>query len=354
MERAGHEEIDAVLICSPQNRRYLSGFTGSSAYLLLSAQTCWLITDFRYTEQAARETDGYTIVRQQRHPFAHVAELARSAGLGRVGFEVDKVTVREHERLMEHGPEIAWRGISGWVEELRRKKSPDELEVMAKAARIADDAISEVLADLHPGKREIEVALELEFAMRRLGAEALAFDTIVASGPNGSLPHARPGDRPLAWGDLVTIDFGARYQGYHSDETITVALGKEGPNRDLLRTIYDIVLAAQKAGIAKVGPGVAASDIDATSRTIIEEAGFGPQFGHSTGHGVGLEVHEAPWASRRPVVDYILEPGMVVTVEPGIYLPGIGGVRLEDSLVVTASGSERLTAMPKAWTVIEG
>lgn len=345
-------DCQAFLVYSPENRRYLSGFSGSSAYLLVTRESRWLFTDFRYTEQAAQEAQDYQVIRHGPDALRFVVEQAKKAHLDRIGYEAHKMTVRELELLGQAGPDIQWIPTSTVVEKVRMTKSPDEIEAIREAARIAGSALERTLPFIRPGVRELDIALELEIHMRRLGAERLAFDTIVASGARGSLPHGHPTDKRIQDGDLVTIDFGAYLNGYNSDETVTLAVGADGVNRERLRQIYDIVFLAQKTGIEAIGPGVSAASVDLASRRVIEERGYGAEFGHSTGHGVGLEVHELPWVAPKPPLDYLLAPGMVVTVEPGIYLPGIGGVRLEDTLVVTETGSERLTTINKTWQQI--
>jgi Xaa-Pro aminopeptidase len=340
------DTIDGWIVASESNRRYLSGFTGSSAALVIAPGRRFLVTDFRYLEQAAREAPAYTVVRHGPGMWRDVVELLRREGFRRVGLEAEHTTMAVHAALSELAPEIEWVGEKGRVEALRVVKDAEEVAALAEAARIASAALERTLAKIRPGISELEVAVELEWQMRQLGSEGLSFDTIVASGPRGSLPHGRPGRRTIAAGDLVTVDFGATFHGYHSDETVTVAVGDPGGEA---RRVYDLVARAQAAGIEAVRPGVLASEVDRAARQIIETEGFGAYFGHSTGHGVGLEVHEAPWAAPRPGTDYRLEAGMTVTVEPGIYLPERLGVRLEDTLVVTAEGRRRLTGVDKGF-----
>lgn len=350
-------QLDAQLVFSPENRRYLSGFSGSSGFLLVGRERDqrWLFTDFRYTEQAEAEAPGYEVVRHGREVFGQIGEVARRHGMTRIGVEAHKVTVEQLRAMREQAPDIEWRETAGVVERVRMVKSAEEIGHIRRAAAIAGEALTRVLADLAPGQTEEDVALALQCAMLRAGAERLAFDTIVASGPRGSLPHGHPTPKPLQAGELVTIDFGAFINGYNSDETVTVAIGGgDAAGRDWgrLRAMYDIVYAAQAAGIEAIRPGVRASEIDRIARAVITDGGYGPEFGHSTGHGVGLEVHELPYVATNPPVDYVLEAGMVITVEPGIYLPGVGGVRLEDTLAVTGDGCERLTGVAKAWRVV--
>lgn len=353
-ERLAERGLDAFFVAGPEtlprvNLRYLSGFTGSSAYLLVTDRHAWLLTDFRYVEQAQGEAAAFEVRQHDRPYLKTVAALVEEAGLRRIGFEADKVPVRMWREWQDALPAVEWVDAGGLVEELRIVKTPDEVEAIRRAAAVADRALESLLPRL-AGQTERAWARALETAMREAGAERLAFPTIVASGPRGSLPHAQPTDRLIEPGDLVTIDFGAVVDGYNSDETVTVMVG--APREARQREIFEIVRAAQAAGLAAVRPGTYASRVDEAARAVIRDAGFGPAFGHSTGHGVGLEVHEAPTLASQPALDRVLEPGMVVTVEPGIYLPGWGGVRLEDTVVVTESGYERLTRIPKDWRTV--
>ncbi|MCL6563534.1 MAG: aminopeptidase P family protein [Firmicutes bacterium] len=345
------EEVgaEALLVLSAPNRRYLTGFSGSAGVVLLTPRRRWLLTDSRYLEQAEREAPDYEVRALARQVFRQVADLLREEGASQAAFEADKWSVSQWRRATAEAPEVRWIESEGLVERLRVVKSESELAVMAQAAHIADEALAQVALILRPGLRERDVAVHLECKMRQLGAEGLAFPTIVASGPRGSLPHGQASERVLEAGELVTIDFGATFGGYHSDQTVTWALAGDRPERARLREVYEVVRAAQAAGLAAVRPGVRASEVDRAARSVIEAAGYGEAFGHSTGHGVGLEVHEAPWAAKAPATDWELQPNMVVTVEPGIYLPGLGGVRLEDTVVVTPDGFRRLTWADKGW-----
>ena len=341
--------LDAALIAAPEqlssvNARYLSGFSGSSCYLVIATSTQYLVTDFRYTEQAKKEAPDFEIVRHGNPYVQALRDLQESQGFTRIGFEADKIPVAMFREWQDHMPAAEFEPLKGLVEELRILKTPEEIQAIRRAAEVADRALLSVIPGLK-GRRERDVALDLEMAMRREVADALAFSTIVVSGSRGSLPHGRPSEKVIEDGDLVTIDFGALVNGYHSDETVTVGIGQ--PSAEL-RSLFDIVSEAQQAGIQRVRPGVSSREIDEACRDFITKAGYGEQFGHGTGHGVGLQVHEAPFASSRGR-EWILEAGMTLTVEPGIYIPGIGGVRLEDTLVVTESGSERLTGFPKRW-----
>ncbi|MCL4493660.1 MAG: aminopeptidase P family protein [Firmicutes bacterium] len=337
--------IDAFMVCSRQNRYYLSAFTGSAGCLLIDGAHRFLITDSRYTEQARAEATLFEVV-ESRRVWDKAAELARSQGWKRIGFEAEHVTVHDYLRLLAQYRDLEWVPLTGIVERERRIKDDVERAHLQRAAQIADRALSGVLDHLHPGVSEREFQLALDHAMEEEGAEGVSFPTIVASGPRGSLPHAKPTERRFEDDDWVTIDFGAVYQGYHSDETVTIPLTNRARSGKL-QIIYDIVLQAQKAGIKALRAGVFASQVDEIVRDVIIEAGFGEYFGHGTGHGVGLDVHEDPLLGPNPPNDVKLDEGMVVTIEPGIYLPQVGGVRLEDMLLVTAEGSTRLSAWNK-------
>jgi Xaa-Pro aminopeptidase len=346
--------LDAAVLAAPEtlspvNVRYLSGFTGSSSYLVIGQEQAFLLTDFRYVEQAETQSPDFTVVRHDVPVERTIAGILKREGWTLVGYEPEKITHQMYLSWAEAAPDVRWTPLQGLVETLRLIKRPDEIAALREAAAIADRALAAVLPGLR-GRRERDVALDLEIEMLRQGAERVAFSTILVSGPRGSLPHGRPSDRVIQDGDLVTIDFGAYWQGYHSDETVTVAVGEVEPWQ---RDLFDLVYRAQKAAIALVKPGTRTSEVDAACREMIREAGYGQYFGHGAGHGVGLEVHEDPFLRSSPgALDWVLEPGMTITVEPGIYLPGRGGVRLEDTLVVTATGYEYLTTWPKEWQVV--
>ncbi len=340
------DDVDAILITGMENIRYLSGFSGSSGAVVVGPENGWLITDFRYWEQAEREAPHLSLVRQRDPLWQSVAEHVLQLGIERVGFEADKLSVDHWQHLRGKTAQIAWQPKVGLVESLRMVKDPDELRLLNEAADIAAQALAATLARVKVGMEEWDVAVELESHMRQLGSDGPSFDTIAVAGPRASLPHGKPSRRRIEVGDLLTIDYGATTRGYHSDETVTVAMGMASTEA---RTVYEVVRSAQAAGLAQVRPGVAASTVDRAARAVIDDAGHGEFFGHSTGHGVGLEVHEAPWAGQKPATDWTLAEGMVLTVEPGIYLPGRLGVRLEDTVVVTSSGCQRVTKTDKAW-----
>ncbi|MCM3566649.1 Xaa-Pro peptidase family protein [Neobacillus mesonae] len=333
--------IDGVLITSPYNRRYISNFTGTAGVVLISTDKAQFITDFRYVEQASKQCEGFEVIKFSDSIPKEVAEQVRKLGIKKLGFEEDYLTyslfkVYEEEVKAELVP------IAGVIEKLRLIKTDAEIKIIKEAADIADAAFKHVLDFIRPGKTEMEVSNELEFFMRKAGATSSSFDTIVASGVRSALPHGVATDKVIEKGDMVTLDFGAYYKGYVSDITRTVAVGEP---EDRLKEIYQIVLDAQLRGMDGLKPGLTGKQADALTRDYITEKGFGDNFGHSTGHGIGLEVHEGPALSMRS--ELVLEPGMVVTCEPGIYVPGLGGVRIEDDTLITNDHNEVLTHSTK-------
>lgn len=333
--------LDGILIHNAENRTYLTGFTGSAGVALVTGRELLLLVDFRYVEQAGAEAPGWEVLKVPRQATDAVVELARGRELRRIGFESDGLTYKQYDELATALRPAELVPVPG-VDRLRWIKDADELAQIRKAVAIADAGFAHIQAYLRPGIQEREVALELEFYMRRQGADKEAFETIVASGVRSSLPHGRASEKTLGGGEFVTLDFGAVVRGYHSDCTRTVVLGDASPRQ---REIYDLVLAAQRAALSAIRPGASARDVDALARQVIVEAGHGDHFGHGLGHGVGLAIHEGPTLSPRE--DTTLEAGMVVTVEPGVYLPGWGGVRIEDLVVITPGGCDDLTTAPK-------
>ncbi len=345
--RLGPDGLDGFLVTSLVNVRYLTGFTGSNGALLVRADgSALLCTDFRYRDQSAEEAPDVEVLVDRPCPLA-LTRRAAAAGRVRLGFEAHHLTVAEHAELTLAVPAADLVAGGRPVEELRQVKDEAEVELLRRACAVGDHALADLLPTLRPGLTERAVGFALEDLMRAHGADAPAFDTIVAAGPNGALPHHSPSDSELVAGDLVTLDFGARVEGYHADMTRTVAIGEPaGWQRDL----YDLVRAAQRAGRHALEPGAALADVDAASRSVIEAAGYGPQFGHGLGHGVGLEIHEAPMIG--PAATGTLDAGSPVTVEPGVYLPGRGGVRIEDTLVVRDGRAELLTTSSKELLVL--
>jgi Xaa-Pro aminopeptidase len=338
------QEITAVIVAKPENRRYFSGFTGSSGLLFISADAARLITDFRYIEQAGREAPAFTVVRHGSDIYETLAAEIKAVGGGRIGFESDFTAWDACQKMHRF---IA-QPIPVHLDKLRMVKDEDELAALRVAVKLADDAFEHIAGYLRTGISERDVALELEFFMRKNGAEKAAFEIIVASGPRSALPHGRAGDRRITAGDFVTMDFGAVYKGYHSDITRTVVVGKASARQ---REIYDLVRAAQQAGVDAVAAGKTGREVDAVARRVISDAGYGDYFGHGLGHGLGLAIHEEPRLS--PVGDEVLAPNMTVTVEPGVYFPDWGGVRIEDTVVVTAGGVQVLTASSKEFMQID-
>ncbi|MBN3556086.1 aminopeptidase P family protein [Fictibacillus nanhaiensis] len=337
-------DIDALLITSSSNRFYLSGFKGSSGVLLITKDEAVLITDFRYKTQAAEQAEGYRVVMHTDPIPQEVAKLTKELSVRKLGFEQDHVTYSTYRTYETHLDDINTElvAVSGIVEKLRLIKDESEIKIVKDAASIADAAFSHIIDYIRPGLTEREVSNELEFFMRKNGAISSSFDIIVASGYRSALPHGVASDKKIETGELVTLDFGAYYKGYCSDITRTVAIGNVS---DELKEIYQVVYDAQMLGMKGIKPGMTGKDADALTRDYIASKGYGDYFGHSTGHGIGLDVHEAPALSMKS--DTILEPGMLVTVEPGIYISGLGGVRIEDDALITKDGNESLTHATK-------
>lgn len=340
-QKLADKDLDALMIASPINRRYISGFTGTAGIVLVSQEEAHLITDFRYTEQAEAQAENFKIIEHKESIEKEINTQLKLMKVKRIGFEKDYTTYTKFENYKKIF-EAELVPVSGLIESLRIIKSEEELAIMKKAAEIADEAFHHIQSYIKPGVKEIEIANELEFFMRRKGATSSSFDTIVASGYRSALPHGVASEKEIQSGELVTLDYGALYNGYCSDITRTVAVGEVSEE---LRKIYDIVLEANMRGVKEIRPGMSGREADAITRNYISEMGYGDNFGHSTGHGLGMEVHEAPGLSYRS--DVILKPGMVVTVEPGIYVAGLGGCRIEDDIVITEDGNERLTLSTK-------
>lgn len=341
------KNTDAVLITKRENYMYMSGFTGTSAVLLITEGRAVLLTDFRYVEQAGAQAPAYEIIQYAGSHIKELNDLIQKEGIERLSFEDGNLTFAEYSEYVEKLKVSEFLPLGGAVEELRRVKDETEIIQIKKAVSIADDVFSHILSYIKPGVAEVELAAEMEYFMKRQGAVGPSFETIVASGKRASMPHGVASEKRLETGDVITMDYGALYNGYCSDITRTVFLGK--PDKELER-IYKIVLEVQLKGLEGVKKGLTGREVDSVVRTMIAEAGFGDNFGHGLGHGVGLEIHEEPMLSMRGYVE--LKDGMVVTVEPGIYVTGLGGVRIEDMVVVNGETPHILTAATKEMIIL--
>ncbi|GAA0115927.1 M24 family metallopeptidase [Clostridium senegalense] len=333
--------LDGVLLQGDINRNYMSGFKGDESYSIITKDRAIFITDFRFTEQANQQVENYEIHEYQRPFETFLDKMVKELNIKKLGFEENVLTFDLYESY-KNAVNCELIPLNGMVEKLRLIKSKDEIEAIKKAQQIADSAFEHMLEFIKPGMTEKEIGLELEFYMRKLGASGLSFPSIVASGVRSSLPHGTATEKVVERGDFLTLDFGAVYDGYCSDMTRTIVIGE--PN-DKMKEIYNIVLNAQEAALKAVKPGMSCFDLDKIARDIIKDAGYGEYFGHGLGHGVGRLIHEAPMVSFRS--NEVLEPGMVITDEPGIYIPNFGGVRIEDLILVTEDGCEVLSKSPK-------
>ena len=340
--------MDGLLVTHLPDVRYLCGFTGSNAALVLTGNKAVLFTDGRYTVQAKAEAAGTRVVIANKPVLPAACEWIVEAGVRRCGFDPAQTTVAALETMRKAVPAKQRRGIfvpvDPFVARLRQTKDAEEIRRIRRAAKLGCDLFDDMLGYLRPGLAEVEVAARLEHAARVEGAEAMSFDTIVASGERSALPHGHASTAKLPKRGFVTLDFGVVLDGYMSDMTRTVFLGR---GRSEERDVYDAVLEAQETAVAAVAPGVTAGEIDEAARSVLRRAGLDKWFTHSTGHGVGLEIHEGPRLAAKQTQS--LEPGMVITIEPGVYMPGRFGVRIEDMVLVTAKGCEVLTPSVKAW-----
>ncbi len=332
--------VDAIMVSSPANVRYLSGFTGEG-HLILTAEAGAICSDSRFQIEA-EQADGLAIAISPNGHLEAAAEFLNSEAAGKLAFEEHVLTYSQFRKLEKAFGTDGLEPVSGVVEEQRIIKDAGEVSAIRKAAQTVDTALTELLAEVQPGPTEKELAIELDHRILLNGADTIAFPTIAASGPSAACPHAQPTDRRLAEGDMLKIDVGCCLEGYCSDMTRTIFLGEPD---ERFSKIYSVVLAAQQAALEQVGPGVTCAQLDKIARDVVQAAGFGEYFIHGLGHGVGLEVHEAPRVSARS--DEVLAAGMVITVEPGIYIEGWGGVRIEDLVVVTEDGCEILSKTPK-------
>lgn len=326
-------EVDALLVSHLPNVRYLTGFTGSNGQALVGAAKSVFLTDGRYQEQSRREVPDLERLTYLQGIEEPLGEACAGLGVRRLGFEANVLTVRQHQQLVSKLPDVEFVAVTDAVERQRWVKDDEELAHLRSAQGATDQAFEEVMEYLAIGQTERAVALELERLLRRDGADGLAFDSIVAFGENAAEPHHEPSHRMLEEGDVIKLDFGAMWEGYHADMTRTIAFGSPASE---LKKIHDVVREAQQAGIDAVAAGVAGESVDRAARSVIQDAGYGEYFLHGLGHGVGLEIHEGPRLGRG--IDHVLPAGAVVTVEPGIYVPGLGGVRIEDMVEVTDDG----------------
>jgi Xaa-Pro aminopeptidase len=327
--RLKEEGLDAVLISQGENRRYLSGFTGSAGYLLVSERGSVLATDFRYIEQARIQSPDFEVYTINGDLSEWFAELVSSTDIPKVGFEANDISFTAYRKLVANVEKREIMPTTGLVESLRAVKDEDEIGFIRRAVDICDAAFEEVVPVIEPGMTEEQAAWMLERSMREKGSESVPFDIIVASGPNSALPHHRPTDRAMLDGEPVVIDMGARVDGYCSDISRTICMGKED---DRFARVYDLVLGAQLTAIATIESGMSGDRADSLARTVIDQGGYEKEFGHGLGHGVGLAPHEGPRLGRG--AGDVLQDGMVFTVEPGVYINGWGGVRIEDVVVL--------------------
>jgi Xaa-Pro aminopeptidase len=333
------ERLDALLVYQPENRRYLSGFTGSEAMLLITQDRAVLATDSRYWEQAEREAPEFSLFKVKTRYVMEMSDLLAAAGDPKhIGFESTFVTVDQLDQLTDAASQVEWIATKDLVEDLRVIKDESEIALMRRAARIADEGFEFLCRTLRPGMTEHEAAWELEAYMRTHGADKIAFDLIVGSGPGGAEPHHHSGSRAIEAGEPIVLDLGARVNGYNSDLTRTICLGR--PKDERFMEIYSIVLRAQGAALNGIHAGMTGIEADKLARDVIEASGYGDNYGHGLGHGVGLAVHEEPRAGR--LAEGVLLAGSTLTVEPGIYLPGWGGVRIEDLTLVGENGVQLL------------
>ncbi|MDD4923711.1 MAG: aminopeptidase P family protein [Dehalococcoidales bacterium] len=327
------KEVDAILISQPENRYYLSGFNGSAGYLFVTQNSMILATDFRYVEQIKIQAPDYTLFQLSGSISKWFPEIINGLDIKTLGFESADITFERYQNLSgiigKTGIQLQLVPLKDTVETIRAIKDPEEIDCIRRAAEISDKAFKHISEIIHAGMTEIELAWELEKSLHEAGSQSIPFEIIAGSGPNAALPHAHPSERVIRQGEPIIIDFGAKIEGYCSDVTRTLCIGKADA---VFNKIYGIVLDAQMSAISKINSGTTGAEADGFARNIIEEAGYGEAFGHSLGHGIGLATHENPSLSRTS--DNILTENMVFTIEPGIYIPGWGGVRIEDTVII--------------------
>ena len=340
-EKLKKEQLDAIVVTDSYNLRYLANFTGTTGIAVISQDDAVFITDFRYTQQATKQAVGYTIRQNVQEIFAELNDYLNELNLKRVGIEANQMNVATYLHIKSlFSAEIV--ETRNFIEQLREVKEEEELDIIRQACDITDQAFEHILTFIRPGVREIEVANELERFLKSKGATAMSFDTIVASGVRSAMPHGVASEKIIEEGDMVTLDFGCYYKGYSSDMTRTIAVGQVNPK---LKEIYEIVLEAHELVNQQAKAGMTGKEIDAIARDYIKARGYGEYFGHGLGHGLGLNVHELPGVNARS--EQIVEENMVITNEPGIYIDGLGGVRIENDLIVKSNGVEIINRSPK-------
>lgn len=346
-----HEGLQAYLVTSKFNLRYISGFTGTSGRALITQEHAYFMTDFRYRQQATEQCQGFEVVivggsASATNPLRYVQSVLEEQGISNLAYEEEHVTVAQFDDI-ESLLQVDLVPASGLIEALRQVKDEEEIALISRACQIADEAFMFILDKIRPGVSEISIANQLDFYMREQGASGVSFETIVASGLRSAMPHGVATDKLIELGDFVTLDYGCYYKGYVSDITRTVAMGE--PNAKL-REIYDIVYEANRKVSEQARAGITGTEMDAIARDFIQAHGYGDDFGHSLGHSIGLDIHEAPIASRGNKLP--LRAGNVITNEPGIYIDGLGGVRIEDDLYLTETGNQLLTHSPRELIIL--
>lgn len=341
-----NEGWDAFIVTTPKNVRYLTSFTGSAGNVLITPKHSYFITDFRYDEQAKEQAKGFDVIIHKSNMYLEMDELLKAEEIRSVGIEADHMNVSTYARLSDLFEPMLVQ-TQGVIEQIREVKDESEIEIIKQACEITDQAFEHILTFIKAGVTEIAVANELDRFLKEKGASGMSFDTIVASGVRSSMPHGVASDKVIEHGDMVTLDFGCYYKGYTSDMTRTIAVGEVNPE---LEKIYHIVLEAHNRVIESTKAGMTGKEVDALARDYITEQGFGENFGHTTGHGIGLDVHEGPAVASRN--DQPLVVNNIITDEPGIYIAGLGGVRIEDDLLVTENGVESLNRSPKNLIIV--
>ncbi len=345
-EILNHKRLDAMIVLSDFNRRYLSGFTGTSGALIITHNKNYLVTDFRYIEQATKQAPEFEIINRQNGLITEIKNILEQAQLSNIGFEGHHISYDTYVELNKGM--ITLISISDSIDKIREVKSEEEIKLIQKAAEIVDKTYDYILTVVKVGMSEREIKALLESKMLELGADGPSFDTIVASGYRGALPHGVASDKLIEKGDMITLDFGAYYRGYCSDITRTFAVGEPDPK---MKEIYNIVLSSQIKAIDEIRPGMTVQEADALSRDYIDAHGFGQEFGHSLGHGIGLDIHEGPLLSKNSTGE--LQVNNCVTIEPGIYVDGLGGVRIEDDILITENGCDVFTKCTKDLIILE-